>query len=217
MVVGRVADDDAAAAGNTFQPAGEVHFAPENGVIQNVRVRAHQSDGRQAGIDAGAKLQRAQWRLGRHPGGKARAIFGFAHGVLRRPSFIQIMDGALRVNRGPHAIRGVFFVWRGRAPKRHDTVANVFVERATVLFYRVGDSGKVKVYRFERLLRGFFNARFRHISFELVLADEIGHALLHFIGQRGESADIRKKYGHFTPRAAEGKPFRVQQFIHHIR
>src|ERR1035441_5675497 len=158
MVVGRVANDDAAAAGNTFEPAGEVHFAPKNGVIQNVRVRAHQSDSRKAGIDAGAKLQRAQGRLGRHPGGKARAVFGFTRVILRRSFFVQIMAGALRVNRGPHAIRGVSFVWGGCAPERHDAVADVFVERAAVFFYRVGDGGQIEVYRFERFLRGFFNA-----------------------------------------------------------
>ena len=86
-----------------------------------------------------------------------------------------------------------------------------------MFFHRVGDGGEVKVHRFERFLRGFFNARFRHLRLELVLADEIRHALLHFVGQRGEPAHVRKEHGHFATRAAEGKLFRAEQFIHHIR
>ena len=77
------------------------------------------------------------------------------------------MNGALRVNRGPHTIRGVPGVWRGRPPKRHDTVADVFVERAAMFFYRVGDRGEVKVHRFKHLPRGFFNAHFRHLRLDL--------------------------------------------------
>jgi len=84
-------------------------------------------------------------------------------------------------------------------------------------FYRIGDGGKVKVHCFERFLRGFFNAHFRHIRLELMLADEIRHALLHFIGQRGKPSHIRKKTGSLRAGAAEGKLFRPEQFIHHIR
>src|ERR1035437_2308632 len=38
MIVGGVADNDAAAAGNTFEPAGQIHFAAKDGVVENVAV-----------------------------------------------------------------------------------------------------------------------------------------------------------------------------------
>jgi len=44
---------------------------------------------------------------GRQPGGK-RVRFSFPRGVLRRSFFIQITNGALRVNRGPYQSEACF-------------------------------------------------------------------------------------------------------------
>ena len=135
MIISRVADDDAAAAGNTFQTAGEVHFPPKNRVIQDVRVRAHQSYGGEASVDAGAKLQGAQWRPRRQSGGRARR-FSVSRALFCVEPFVQIVDGALGFDRGAHAIRGVPGVGRRRAPERHDTIADVFVERPSYFLTR---------------------------------------------------------------------------------
>ena len=99
MIVGGIADDDAAAAGMAFEPAGKVDFAAKDGVIQDMLVRTHQADGDQAGVDAGAQLQGDMQGLGRQAGGWRRAIFDFARGVLRLPLLVQGIDGALGVNR----------------------------------------------------------------------------------------------------------------------
>ena len=148
----------------------------------------------------------------------SRARFSVSRDVvLPRALFVQIADGALRVNGGPHAARGMPFVRRGRAPKRHDTIADIFVERAAVFLHRVGDGGQIEVHRFERFLRGLLDAFVRRLGVEFMFVDEIRHALLHFIGQRGEPADVRKKNGHLAAGPAEGKFFRTQQFVHHIR
>src|SRR5208283_2230824 len=181
MVVGRVADDDAAAAGNVFQPGGQVYLAAKHRVVVLVRFRSHEADGDQPGVDARAELQGTQRRPGRQAGGKPRAVFNLARGVFGQALVIQFMDGALRVNRGAHTGPRVFFVGRRRAPKRHHAVADVFIERAAVFFYRVGDDGEVKVHRVQGFAGEFIKTRFRRVEVQLPFTHKFRDTLLHFI------------------------------------
>jgi len=80
-----------------------------------------------------------------------------------------------------------------------------------VFFHRVSDGGEVKVHRFEVPAR-ILQCRFATLP-ELVLADEIRHALLHFVGQRGEPAHVGKENMSLRAARRRGKAFRAQQFF----
>src|SRR6185295_10008137 len=84
VAIGAVTDDDSPTPGNAFEAAGEVYFACKHGVVQDMRVRAHQADSDITGVDAGPERQQRQHRQWNLSGRFAGLIFAFSSLVLSR-------------------------------------------------------------------------------------------------------------------------------------
>ena len=57
ILIGRFTDENAAATGQAFEPAGEIHFTPKHRVVLLLGARAHQADSRHAAVDARAEQE----------------------------------------------------------------------------------------------------------------------------------------------------------------
>src|SRR5690606_1002934 len=90
--VGLVGDEDLTFAGSTFQAAGEVHFAADDGVV-HACIGAKVADRTVAGVDAHANFQWLGDALG--PPLLAQYFHVFAHGNGHRYGIQRILLGTL--------------------------------------------------------------------------------------------------------------------------
>lgn len=166
-----LADDDAAAAGHALEATGDVHLAPEDGVVEDVRGGTHEADDDGAGVDAGAEGELAEHRQGRLATFGAQLVLGLTTDVLLRALLVDGVHRALGVNGRTDATDRMARVVHGCTPEGHDAVTDVFVEGAVVLLDLVRDGGEVEVDGVERLAGALVVVEFRRLARELVGAD----------------------------------------------
>ena len=126
------------------------------------------------------------------------------------------MTGALSLNGGAHASQGVPGIRRGRAPERHDAVADEFVERAVVTDDGVGHQAQVSVHRFQGFVGLPLIAGLGLRTGQMVFRDIGGHFLLAGVGEFGEPAHVGEQHRDLAPTAAQAEGLLAQQFVHDL-
>ena len=210
--VGGFADENAAAAGQPFEAAGEVHFPAEDGVISlaNTRLgfRSHQTYRGRAGINAGSQQQQRQRGFGFEAGSDAREIFRFAHFVRFGALPIQLEDRPLCIDCGPNGGHGMVRGRNRRSPESHYAIADKFVERGVMLDDGIGNDAKIQIDGGQRFARIFVIVDFRFLDGQFVGGNVLSRLLLSRVGKFGETTHVGKEHGHFPARPSRERAFR---------
>ncbi len=146
-------------------------------------------------VDAAAEQEDGKHRPGGEAGGGAVHVFQFALLIFLHACFVQGEHGALGVNGGADAIERLFVLKRGRTPKGHDAITDVFIEGAVVFFDLIGDEGEVGVDGVQGFAGLFVVKSFGLFLGEFVLGDIGGGVILAFVGELSEAADIGEEGG----------------------
>src|SRR5437763_3709109 len=105
----------------------------------------------------------------------------------------------------------MFWIGSGSAPKRHDAIADEFVERGVVPDDDIGDQAEIKIYRIKGFAGLFVEAFLGRLTGQFLLAHILSDARLALISQLGEAAHVGEHDRYLPASAAEGKGFGFEQ------
>ena len=124
--------------------------------------------------------------------------------ALAQEVLVQPLRGALHVQGGAHRVLGMVCVGHGCAPKGHDRVADVFVQRALVaVAYHFAHGGEVGVDQFRQRLGAQMLGYGREITH---IGEQHSEFALH--GRHGESLRVLRHDLHQLGRHVVGKQLR---------
>jgi hypothetical protein len=116
---------------------------------------------------------------------------------------IQLGHGALRLDGGPHRVQGVMRIGKRRAPKGHDTIANVLVQRPFVALDDVRDEAQVSADGIQGFLGLGVEIGLGLGAGQIMLFDVFDGLRLRDVGQLSESPHVGEIDGDLAALAAD--------------